>query len=301
MPKATKKAAVVSKDAKPAAKVAKTAATKAAKPAKAAKAAKAAKVAQKKPKLSKEAQKVQKKISRKKHNANPLFEKRAKVFAIGRDINTQRDVTRYVLWPKYVRLQRQRKILYSRVKVPPAIHQFSKTLDKNTAIELFKLLLQYKPETKRQEKNRLVGEAAKVGATRLAAKAKFAEKKTAEKKAPAKPEDKKALVKTAAKAKAAAKKTKKEVPHKFKRKVVVKCGVNHVTSLVESKRAKLVLIANDVDPVELVVWLPALCRKMNVPYCIVKNKARLGKAVGKKNATCLAFTAIKPAHRDVFF
>jgi len=121
------------------------------------------------------------------------------------------------------------------------------------------------------------------------------------KKAPAKPEDKKALVKTAAKAKAAAKKTKKEVPHKFKRKVVVKCGVNHVTSLVESKRAKLVLIANDVDPVELVVWLPALCRKMNVPYCIVKNKARLGKAVGKKNATCLAFTAIKPAHRDVFF
>lgn len=30
------------------------------------------------------------------------------------------------------------------------------------------------------------------------------------------------------------------------------------------------MIAHDVDPIELVVWLPALCRKMNVPYCIVK-------------------------------
>jgi len=38
-----------------------------------------------------------------------------------------------------------------------------------------------------------------------------------------------------------------------------------------------VLIAHDVDPIELVVWLPALCRKMNVPYCIVKGKARLGQ------------------------
>ena len=27
--------------------------------------------------------------------------------------------------------------------------------------------------------------------------------------------------------------------------------------------------------VQLVVWLPALCRKMGVPYCIVKGKARL--------------------------
>lgn len=36
------------------------------------------------------------------------------------------------------------------------------------------------------------------------------------------------------------------------------------------------MIAHDVDPIELVVWLPALCRKMEIPYCIVKGKARLG-------------------------
>jgi len=40
--------------------------------------------------------------------------------------------------------------------------------------------------------------------------------------------------------------------------------------------------AHDVDPIELVVFLPALCRKMGVPYVIVKGKARLGTVVHKK-------------------
>lgn len=40
------------------------------------------------------------------------------------------------------------------------------------------------------------------------------------------------------------------------------------------------VIAHDVDPIELVVWLPALCRKMEIPYCIVKGKARLGTVSG---------------------
>jgi len=42
-------------------------------------------------------------------------------------------------------------------------------------------------------------------------------------------------------------------------------------------KAQLVVIAHDVDPIELVVWLPALCRKMGVPYAIVKGKSRLGQ------------------------
>ena len=52
---------------------------------------------------------------------------------------------------------------------------------------------------------------------------------------------------------------------------VLKFGLNHVTTLVENKKAKLVVIAADVDPVELVLWLPQLCRKQEVPYCIVKS------------------------------
>jgi len=51
---------------------------------------------------------------------------------------------------------------------------------------------------------------------------------------------------------------------------VVKYGLNHVVALIEAKKAALVAIADDVDPIELVVFLPALCRKMGVPYVIVK-------------------------------
>jgi len=72
----------------------------------------------------------------------------------------------------------------------------------------------------------------------------------------------------------------------------VKYGINHITSLIEHKKAQLVVIANDVDPIELVIWLPALCRKMQVPYCIVKGKARLGAVVGKKTATALALVNV---------
>jgi len=179
---------------------------------------------------------------------NPLFEKKARNFGIGQNIQPKRDLTRFVKWPKYVRLQRQRRVLYARLKVPPAINQFTRTLDKNTATELFKLLHKYRPEDRAEKKKRLSAVSEKV----------------------AKGED---------------------VPKPTK-PTVAKYGLNHVTHLVEQKKAKLVVIAHDVDPVELVVWLPTLCRKMDVPYCIIKGKSRLGTVVRKKTATALAITSV---------
>merc|ERR1719191_2540753 len=78
-----------------------------------------------------------------------------------------------------------------------------------------------------------------------------------------------------------------------KKPTVLKYGLNHVTSLVENKQAKLVVIAHDVDPIELVVWLPTLCRKKDVPYCIIKGKSRLGQLVHKKKASCIALTSVR--------
>jgi len=184
---------------------------------------------------------------------NPLIEKRPKNFGIGQDIQPSRDLSRFVKWPEYVRLQRQRRILNQRLKVPPAINQFTRTLDKNTATLLFKLAKKYRPETSAEKKTRL-REAA------------------------------------------AAKNEGKEV--KTTKPITVKYGINHITALVEAKKAALVLIADDVDPIEIVLWLPALCRKMGVPYAIVKGKARLGTVVHKKTATALVFTEVKPEDKS---
>ena len=78
----------------------------------------------------------------------------------GQDIQPKKDLTRFVKWPEYIRLQRQKVILNQRLKVPPAIAQFSHTLDKNTATQLFKLLNKYRPETKQEKKARLDATAA---------------------------------------------------------------------------------------------------------------------------------------------
>merc|ERR1711939_872549 len=74
--------------------------------------------------------------------------------------------------------------------------------------------------------------------------------------------------------------------------VHLKFGLNHVTTLVEEGKARLVVMAHDVDPVELMAFLPALCRKKEVPFCFVKGKARLGKLCHTKTATCVALTGV---------
>ena len=160
-----------------------------------------------------------------------LFERNPRNYTIGNDLPPRRDLSRLVKWPRYIRLQRQKvkfcsymfvilgewggysnccdgvslmccccccsytqAVLYKRLKVPPAVNQFSDTLDKNTAKQLFKLLNKYKPEDKAQKKARLA-EAAKADGK----------------------------------------------PQQGKKPLFVKYGINHVTALVESKKAKLVV------------------------------------------------------------
>merc|ERR1712013_481821 len=98
---------------------------------------------------------------------NVLIEKRPKNFGIGSDVQPKRDQTRFVRWPKYVRLQRQKRILYQRLKVPPSINQFTQTLDQQTATQLFKLLHKYRPETNAEKKVRLT-QLAEKNATAIA-------------------------------------------------------------------------------------------------------------------------------------
>ncbi|ELW47268.1 60S ribosomal protein L7a [Tupaia chinensis] len=87
---------------------------------------------------------------------NTLFDKRPKNFGIGQDIQPKRDLTCFFKWPHYIRLQRQRAILYKRLKVPPAINQFTQALDLQTATQLLNLAHKYRPETKQKKKQRLL-------------------------------------------------------------------------------------------------------------------------------------------------
>ncbi|XP_055455002.1 60S ribosomal protein L7a-like [Psammomys obesus] len=82
---------------------------------------------------------------------NPLFEERPKNFSIGQDIQPQRDLTRFLKWPHYIRLQRQRAILSKWLEVPPAINQFTQALDQQIATQMLKLPHKYRPETKQQQ------------------------------------------------------------------------------------------------------------------------------------------------------
>lgn len=81
---------------------------------------------------------------------------------------------------------------------------------------------------------------------------------------------------------------KSEDPKAGPKPVLNKFGLRHVVSLIEAKKVKLVLIAADVCPIEAVVFLPSLCKKMGVAYAIVKSKTQLGALVNLKETTCVA-------------
>jgi len=60
----------------------------------------------------------------------------------------------------------------------------------------------------------------------------------------------------------------------------VRKGVNETTKAVERGLAKLVIIAEDVDPPEVVMHLPLLCEEKKVPYLYVPSKKKLGEMAG---------------------
>lgn len=57
-------------------------------------------------------------------------------------------------------------------------------------------------------------------------------------------------------------------------------GTNEATKAIERKQAALTVIAEDVEPVEVVSHLPALCDEKSIPYVYVPSKRELGAAAG---------------------
>ena len=57
-------------------------------------------------------------------------------------------------------------------------------------------------------------------------------------------------------------------------------GVNEATKAVERGIAKLVIMAQDVTPPEVLMHIPIICDEKKVPYVYVPSKQDLGKASG---------------------
>ena len=60
----------------------------------------------------------------------------------------------------------------------------------------------------------------------------------------------------------------------------IKRGTNEATKAIERGVAKLVYIAEDIDPPEVVAHLPPLCEEKKIPYIYVPSKKQLGDAAG---------------------
>jgi len=136
--------------------------------------------------------------------------------------------------------------LTSALKMPPSIHQLKKTIQPKMLEDLHNLLKNYKPENRKERKERLL-------------KGKL----------PTKP-------------------------------LFLKHGAKHVTELIEQKRAQLVLIAADVDPVEVILFIPSLCKRQNITFGIVESKNVLGAFVNKKKTSIICLEEPKGEDKEEF-
>ncbi len=65
----------------------------------------------------------------------------------------------------------------------------------------------------------------------------------------------------------------------------VRKGTNEVTKLVERGEVAFVIMAEDVQPEEILAHMPLLCEEKSIPYAYVPSKQELGIASGLGKAT----------------
>merc|ERR1711974_138858 len=104
-------------------------------------------------------------------------------------------------------ITKKKEALLKALKIPPAINQFNTHLSSDEFQKCLKLFEKYKPETRKERKQRLY--------------------------------------------------EIKQGKHEQKKVTIAKKGLKHVTKLIESKKVQLVLISADVDPIELILFIPS--------------------------------------------
>ncbi|KAG0275806.1 60S ribosomal protein L8B [Linnemannia exigua] len=167
--------------------------------------------------------------------------------------------------------------------VRPKLSQFIHLLNSNTTHMIFRFANKYRPETRVQNKTRRRTEKAfKTANAAVGLDTKEKDKGKGKAKAVVDPG-------------LAYDEDGDQVPY------IVRHGMNRCAALVEKQKAQLIVMSEDIEPPEVLIWLPALCRKNKVPYAIIKGStARLGTLVNKKATSAIVFTDIREEDRVQF-
>ncbi|MHA1905845.1 MAG: 50S ribosomal protein L7Ae [Candidatus Thorarchaeota archaeon] len=79
----------------------------------------------------------------------------------------------------------------------------------------------------------------------------------------------------------------------------IKKGINEATKSIERGIAKLVIVAEDVEPPEITMYLPGLCDDKKAPYIFVPSKKDLGNAAGIERPTAAIAIVVDGKAKDL--
>ncbi len=90
------------------------------------------------------------------------------------------------------------------------------------------------------------------------------------------------------------------IVEKAKKSGKIEKGTNEVTKAIERGTAKLIVVAGDVEPKEIVLHLSILCKEKGVKYGEVDSKKKLGISAGLPvGCSSIAIVEAGEAEKDI--
>lgn len=77
-------------------------------------------------------------------------------------------------------------------------------------------------------------------------------------------------------------------------------GVKDMLKHIKKGEKGIVVLAADIEPIEVMCHLPVVCEDMEIPYCYVPSKQDLGHATGGQNPTCCIFIKHHDSYEEAY-
>ncbi|SVB81261.1 uncharacterized protein METZ01_LOCUS234115, partial [marine metagenome] len=78
----------------------------------------------------------------------------------------------------------------------------------------------------------------------------------------------------------------------------LKKGANEVTKSAERGTAQMIVMAENVNPGELLAHIPMICKEKGIPYIYVEDQSFLAEAAGMSTGTRTATIAVMQVEKD---